>query len=72
MAKGFFGGCIVTIPKAKLGRIIRERRQGYKLWRIARDHGLSVSQVAQVLVKAGEMHWKIADVKANQPEELHS
>lgn len=37
----------------KRTQVIRSRRQGFKLWRIALDHKLSVQDVASILVDAG-------------------
>lgn len=44
------------MPRNKVPRnhtIIRDRRDGYKLWAIARMRGVSVDHVAGVLVKSG-------------------
>lgn len=46
---------ISDLPQQKLHAVIRDRRDGYRLWRIAEDRGLTIDQVAEVLVLAGKI-----------------
>jgi len=46
-------------------KIARDRREGFKLWRIARDVGLSVEVVREVLISKG---WR--RVQFNHPSEV--
>ena len=42
--------------------IIRDRRQGYKLWRIARDRGVTPEEALWVLVEANVVHFGMSDI----------
>lgn len=44
------------MTKTTRRRIIRHRRDGYRLWRIADMEGVSITDVAEVLVDAGVIH----------------
>ena len=50
---------------AKRDAILRAKRQGVRVWRIARDLGLPVRVVVGVLIRAGWPAWVVA-----RPEEV--
>lgn len=43
--------------------IIRQRKQGYRLWRIARDRKVSVDVVLEVLVDAGVIPMALCEAR---------
>lgn len=51
----------MNLTHQKKSKVIRSRRQGFKLWRIALDHKLSVQDVARILVDAGIIHLDLVE-----------
>lgn len=46
--------------RRQTARIVRLRRQGFRLWAIAKECGISVNDVVEQLVDAGEMNIRIS------------